>query len=188
MKNSAISAVFAIVAVATLIGAVAEAAYHGSPPLLVPNGGTNAIALTGHGMVVMNSGGTAAATLAPGVSNNCAVSNGTDWTATTCPAGSAVDTVTSGISAAGTTQGTATAVNSVIGVITTCAAGAGVVDGVTPTAGGHKVIINNSANPCIYYPISGATINGFAANTGVYISVGALADFRTPTTSTYWGQ
>lgn len=47
--------------------------------LTVPNGGTGATALTGHGAVVMNAGGTAQTTVAPGTSGNQLTSNGTDW-------------------------------------------------------------------------------------------------------------
>src|SRR5271154_466124 len=54
----------------------------------VTNGGTGTSSLTGHGAVVVNSGGTAQATVAPGSSGNVLTSNGTDW-ASTAPSSSA---------------------------------------------------------------------------------------------------
>ncbi len=59
-------------------------------PLTIGGGGTGATSLTGHGMVVVNTGGTALSTLAPGANNNCAVSNGTDWTSIACPGGGSI--------------------------------------------------------------------------------------------------
>jgi hypothetical protein len=46
----------------------------------VSGGGTGVTSLTGHGVVVMNSGGTAQTTVAPSTSGNVLSSNGTDWT------------------------------------------------------------------------------------------------------------
>jgi hypothetical protein len=50
-----------------------------STPLSVANGGTGANSLAGNGAVVMNSGGTAATSVAPGASGNVLTSNGTSW-------------------------------------------------------------------------------------------------------------
>lgn len=47
--------------------------------LPIANGGTGASSMTGHGVVTVNSGGTALTTVAPSTSGNVLTSNGTDW-------------------------------------------------------------------------------------------------------------
>ncbi|HEY9755249.1 MAG TPA: hypothetical protein V6C97_08810 [Oculatellaceae cyanobacterium] len=49
-------------------------------PVAVANGGTGASSLAGNGAVIMNSGGTAQSTVAPGANGNVLTSNGTSWT------------------------------------------------------------------------------------------------------------
>jgi hypothetical protein len=73
--------------------------------LAVTNGGTGATSLTGYGALVMNAGGTAATTVAPGATGNILTSNGTSW-ASTAPAGGGVTTFSAGTT--GLTPSTAT--------------------------------------------------------------------------------
>ena len=71
--------------------------------IAVANGGTGATSLAGHGVVTMNSAGTAQTTVAPGATNNVLVSNGSDWIST-APSAFAL-TVTDGThSVTGTTS------------------------------------------------------------------------------------
>lgn len=60
--------------------------------LPVGNGGTGAASLTAHGAVVVNAGGTAQTTVAPGASGNVLTSDGTDWTSAAASGGTADDT------------------------------------------------------------------------------------------------
>ena len=48
-------------------------------PVSVQNGGTGASSLAGHGVLVMNAGGSAVTSVAPGASGNVLTSDGTNW-------------------------------------------------------------------------------------------------------------
>jgi hypothetical protein len=58
-----------------------------STPVSIANGGTGVTSLTGNGVVVMNSGGTAQSTVAPGANGNVLTSNGTNWTSSPASGG-----------------------------------------------------------------------------------------------------
>lgn len=87
------------------------------------------------------------------------------------------------VSAAGTTQGTAAVMTVQSIIVTVCASGAGVV----ATQPYHKVY-NRAANPCLFYPISGANFEALSANAPVSIPVGSTVElFMTTATQGYVG-
>ena len=86
-SGSTTTSISGLTLVAPALGTPTALVLTNATGLPIAGGGTGASALAGHGVVIMNAGGTAQTVIAPGSSSNCLVSNGTDWTSTACPGG-----------------------------------------------------------------------------------------------------